>query len=82
MLIPRSDMDESYHIADSQLSRLGNSAEKPGSTMELKTWMAGTKPGHNKRGTPQIPKYAACTCLLPASSALVPCMMTLPLSST
>jgi hypothetical protein len=31
-------MDGSYHIADSQLSRLGNSAEKPGSTMELKTW--------------------------------------------
>jgi hypothetical protein len=31
-------MNEGYHIADSQLSRLGNSAEKPGSTMELKTW--------------------------------------------
>src|SRR5229473_4753865 len=30
----------------------------------------------------QIPRYAACTCLLFASSALLPCMMTLPLSST
>jgi hypothetical protein len=30
-------MDESYHIVDSQLSRLGNSPGKPGSTMELKT---------------------------------------------
>src|SRR5579872_6800520 len=30
----------------------------------------------------QMPKYAACTCLLLASSALVPCMITLPLSST
>jgi hypothetical protein len=30
----------------------------------------------------QIPRYAACTSLLPASSALVPCMITLPLSST
>jgi len=30
----------------------------------------------------QIPRYAACTCLLLASSVLVPCMITLPLSST
>ena len=30
----------------------------------------------------QIPRYAAWTCLLLASSVLVPCMITLPLSST
>ena len=29
-----------------------------------------------------IPRYAAWTCLLLASSPLEPCMMTLPLSST
>jgi hypothetical protein len=35
-----------------------------------------------KEGALQIPRYAACTCLLFASSTLVPCMITLPLSST
>jgi hypothetical protein len=47
---------------------------------------ARDKPGHDditdSAISPYIPRYAACTCLLLASSALVPCMMTLPLSST
>ncbi len=54
----------------------------PKQEQERRGW-PGRSPAMTKNGGPrQIPRYAACTCLLPANSVLVPCMITLPLSNT